>query len=480
MTETTTEDLLRKYDAALGATRLRYCPWYPHPKQEWFLMLDALEVFYGGAAGPGKSVALLMAALQYVDVPGYHAVLFRRTYRDLALPGALMDVAAQWLTTTDARWKGLDATWTFPSGATLTFAYLSNEGDKRRYAGAAFQFIGFDECTDFTESQVLFLYSRLRQPDDVDPDRPLPASPDGLTVADVPLRFRLASNPGGPGHDWVDRRYGLSDPSTRHVDEDSGQPVITLAARAADNPSLNWASYLRSMAHLPEVEQQRLIDGDWAAKEGGTLFHPERIAWHDSLDDCLAAITDDPAQPAKVLREVRFWDMAGTEVSEGEDPDYTVGTRLAYLSNGQYLIRDVVRFRYDPGRTKQTILATAMADGRLVQIRQVQDPGSAGKHVNWDYQRALRGFNFGGIKESGDKQQRAWAAAATIDNGNMHGIRGEWVSSWLDEVRRFPKVSHDDQVDSLSGGYNDLAVMGTGTMRASSTRRSGLVPMRRR
>src|SRR4051812_27808590 len=70
-----------------------YCPHDPseNPKQAAFLVCPNLEAFYGGAAGGGKSDALLAGGLEYVDVPGYAAILFRRTYADLALPGALMD-----------------------------------------------------------------------------------------------------------------------------------------------------------------------------------------------------------------------------------------------------------------------------------------------------------------------------------------------------------------------------------------------------
>src|SRR5690349_23466030 len=106
--------------------------WSPHTpteRQKLFLDLTCLEAFYGGAAGGGKSDALLMAALQYVDVPGYAAILFRRTYTDLALPGGLIDRAAEWLSPTDAHWSGTTATWTFPSGATLSFGYLKTEDD---------------------------------------------------------------------------------------------------------------------------------------------------------------------------------------------------------------------------------------------------------------------------------------------------------------------------------------------------------------
>ena len=121
-------------------------------------MLDTEEAFYGGAAGGGKSDCLLMAALQYVDIPDYAAILFRKTYADLTLPGALMDRARDWLSGTDARWKDEEKTWLFPSGASITFGYLENEQDKFRYKSAEFQFCGFDELTQFSETQYTYLF----------------------------------------------------------------------------------------------------------------------------------------------------------------------------------------------------------------------------------------------------------------------------------------------------------------------------------
>src|SRR5262249_41071469 len=125
----------------------RYCPHLPTPKQLAFLAMDDEEVFYGGAAGPGKSTALLMGALQYVDVPDYAALILRRTYADLALPGAIMDMAFEWLAPTPARWQAGLKTWRFPSGATVTFGHLQHEEQKRRYASAEFQYVAFDELT---------------------------------------------------------------------------------------------------------------------------------------------------------------------------------------------------------------------------------------------------------------------------------------------------------------------------------------------
>ena len=113
----------------------------PTPKQSAFLLMnDTKEILYGGACGGGKSVAQLMAALQFVDIPGYSAILFRKTYADLSLPGALIDMSKQWLMpfveTKEVKWSEKEKQYTFPSGATLNFGYLESENDCYRYQGA--------------------------------------------------------------------------------------------------------------------------------------------------------------------------------------------------------------------------------------------------------------------------------------------------------------------------------------------------------
>lgn len=225
-----------------------WCPQRPHPKQSTFLGLDCLEALFGGAAGPGKSSALLMAALEHVDKQGYSALILRRTFADLSLPGAIMDRSHEWLRGTRATWNGLDKRWTFPSGASLTFGYLDTEKDRYRYQSAEFQFIGFDEATQFPENWYRYLLSRLRR----------------VAGSNVPLRARLGSNPGGIGHAWVHRRFVEStSPERRFV-----PAVLT------DNPHLDVDEYRKSLAQLDETTRRQLEDGVWVQDSSGLVYRP--------------------------------------------------------------------------------------------------------------------------------------------------------------------------------------------------------------
>jgi hypothetical protein len=223
-----------------------YWPHDPHPKQKEFLDLDCLEALYGGAAGGGKTDALLMAALQYAHVPGYNAIIFRRKFTDLSLPSSAMNRAKVWLAPTDAYWIERDKRFTFPSGATLSFGYLDKEDDKFRYASAEFSFISFDELTQFPESWYTFLFSRLRRPETVK----------------SPLRMRAASNPGSIGHDWVKRRFvDRADPT-----------CVFIPAKLDDNPSINATEYELSLSRLDPIVQRQLREGLWVRDDNGLVY----------------------------------------------------------------------------------------------------------------------------------------------------------------------------------------------------------------
>jgi hypothetical protein len=240
----------------------RYCPHTPTPKQQQFLALQTLEALYGGQAGGGKSDALPMGALQYVDVPGFAALLLRRTYADLSLPGALMDRVREWLAPTDARWHADSKTWQFPKGGSITFGYLETDSDIFRYQSAEFQYIGFDELTQFTRRQYTYLISRLRRPD---------GSSDAL--GRVPLRMRAATNPGGIGHRWVMERFGLKRDGT----QTPNHPRPFVPARLSDNAHIDAEAYRRSLAELDSTTRDQLEHGRWVADGHGRIypFDPE-------------------------------------------------------------------------------------------------------------------------------------------------------------------------------------------------------------
>src|SRR5262249_9514350 len=124
------EKITRPYRTRAQVQSWRWVPHVPTPHQQAFLDLTCQEALYGGAAGGGKSNALLMGALRYVDVPGYSALLLRRTYKDLNQPGALMDRAHDWLRDSGAKWDHENKAYHFPSSAVLKFGYLENENDK--------------------------------------------------------------------------------------------------------------------------------------------------------------------------------------------------------------------------------------------------------------------------------------------------------------------------------------------------------------
>lgn len=221
------------------------------PHQAAFLTLPHREALYGGAAGGGKSFALLMAALQYVDVPGYSALILRRTFPQLSQPKMLIPLAREWLGPTDARWNERDKQWTFPSGAVLKFGHVEDEAAVTNYQGGAYHFVGFDELTQFTETQYTYIaFSRQR--------RSLKEKDIG-----VPIRVRSTTNPGGIGATWVKERFGImaSDPP----DADR----IFIPAKVWDNIFLDAQDYAdNSLAHLPEVLRKQFLDGDWGAFEG--------------------------------------------------------------------------------------------------------------------------------------------------------------------------------------------------------------------
>jgi phage terminase large subunit-like protein len=172
------------------------------------------------------------------------------------------------------------------SGATIEFGHLQHESSVLDYQGGGYHRVAYDELTQFSEQQYLYLFSRMRM------------------RKDFPIRMgiRCASNPGGPGHAWVKQRFitqeaeravqalGAYQPSPAGLIFWPAPNRAFVPARVADNPSLDINDYVERMrTHLPPVLRERLLNGDWSIVEDAVI----RIDWlryYDTRGEVLSAL----------------------------------------------------------------------------------------------------------------------------------------------------------------------------------------------
>ena len=230
-----------------GPLRLRNCPLTPTPRQEAFLLLDAFEVFFGGAAAGGKSAALLMAALQYSDVPGYHALLVRTSLTSLPARKPI-DLSHEGLTGTQAALAGRPAPVALPRPRTQRCRRRDTAGSvtsptkatSPRYAGSSYTYLGFDELTRFEELLLPADAASAPPANRAQPGAPAETAPGSTTYQYASV---ATSNPGGRHHEWV---------RTRFVDQDSRTiGAVFLPSRLEDNAHIDQAAYIETLSHLP-------------------------------------------------------------------------------------------------------------------------------------------------------------------------------------------------------------------------------------
>jgi len=408
-----------------------------------------------------------MTALQYADLPGYHALIIRRNIPDLAMPNALMDRAHAWLGgRKDARWDESKKRWTFARGATLTFGYLDAARDIDRYASAEFQFIGVDELTQFPEKQYLDLFARLRAPacpactlsdehrrhraqvhaqtaSDCPTcnnlERRQVAAPRGrlqhLHAAHIPLRMRSASNPGNIGHEWVKRRF------VTRLGASPGDRLF-VPARLDDNPFINAEEYTKSLMNLDPLTRARILNGDWEARSTRGVLRRE---WFEIVD-C----------PPADLTLIRYWDTAFQKKSTS---DYTVGVKYGISRAGIGYVLDVARMRGTPHEVETFIANVAAQDTRNIRIILQQEPGSGSALWISSMQRGmLQGYPVYADSVRGSKFERSQPFRAAAEAGNLKLLRGVWNDTFLEECEQFSpderEYEHDDQIDAACGAFS--------------------------
>jgi len=317
--------------------------------QTAFLQTPADICIYGGAAGGGKTVGLIFEPLRHVGrVPGFSAVFFRRSTPQITNPGGLWDESLKFY----PRFGGIPhrhtLEWCWRRGGKIKFSHLQLASTVYDWQGAQITLICFDELTHFTAHQFFFMVSRNRSTCGVRPYIRATCNPDADSWVAEFVAWWIDPETGFPIPEragvlryfvrdagkivWADRPEELIQylPPQQDLPPGVDPPrpisVTFIPAKVFDNPALLRVNpqYLAWLESLPLVEHDRLLKGNWKIRPAAGLYFKRE--W--------CAIAD--AAPAELAAVVRYWDLAATEKTELNDPDWTVGIKLGRERNGCY------------------------------------------------------------------------------------------------------------------------------------------------
>ena len=446
--------------------------------QETFLSTSADIAIYGGAAGGGKTYALLLEAVRHTNNPKFGAVIFRRQSIQITQEGGLWDSSYEVyggikgaVPKTSPRYH-----WKFKTGARVGFAHIDGDRDLGKWQGSQIALIGFDELTHFTKKQFFYMMSRNRSASGIDPYIRATCNPDADSwVADF-ISWWIDQDTGYPISErsgiirymvhmndiisWFDTEdEGLDFAKQHGLDEykakKSVKSVTFIASTLQDNKILmeNDPGYLANLLALTEVEKERLLNGNWKIKpSAGSFFKRTQIG------DILTSIPND------IVAICRGWDLAATDEDENKEAAYTAGVLIAKRACGRFLILDVVNKQLKAGDVRKLIMTTTKADNvkyrKYCTVRQrlPQDPGQAGKEQAGSYINMLAGYNVVTRPESGSKESRAEPMAAQWQQGFFDVMEGEWNEEYFNQLESFPESKFKDMVDAGSSAFGEITL----------------------
>lgn len=434
--------------------------------QEKFLMSPADIAIYGGAAGGGKTFALLIECLRHCDNPDFNAVIFRRQANQITNAGGLWDTAVNMYSPLGASFKTNPSPQaTFPSGAKINFNHLQLERDVYSWQGAQIALIAFDELTHFAEKQFVYMMSRNRSTCGVKPYIRATTNPDADSwVADF-LSWWIDQETGYPIVERsgviryfyrLDGAFLWGDSIDELVDKYSADPklcksVTFIMSSIYDNKILLEANpeYLANLNGLDVVEKERLLKGNWKIRpSAGLYFKRENVRIVQTI-------------PGRLISVCRSWDLAATEITaENKNPDRTAGVLMGRLKSGEFIVLDVIRRAANAADVRRMIVQTAKADRAdygLHTITLPQDPGQAGKDQAATYIKALAGHKVRTAPVTGSKIVRSVPFSSQWQGGNVLLLAGDWNNEYLQELEGFPDALHDDMVDASSDAFKQVA-----------------------
>ena len=444
--------------------------------QEKFLSTEADIAIFGGAAGGGKSYALLLEPLRHVTTnTRFAAVFFRRNTTHIRNPGGLWDGSNKVYPQTGAVPLQQPLEWKWFGGGKIKMAHLENESTVNDWQGSEIPLILFDELTHFSAGQFWYMFSRNRSMSGVKGYIRASTNPDPDSWVAEFISWWINQDTGYAIEErsgkirwfirvndhlfWTDtkdemmQKHGVKDdkgellPET-HYDQIQPKSLTFILSKLTDNKALMQEdpSYMGNLKAMSLVMRERLLQGNWKIKAAAGLYFKR------------TDVTILETMPTDVVKWVRRWDLAATEACESNpDPDYTAGVLMGRRANGRYLIANVVRERKRSHEVRQIVQRVAILDPEGTKIVIPQDPGQAGKEQIESYISYLSGFSVYGVLEKGDKELRADPFAAQWQAGNVDILKGYWNDAFFSEMEQFPtKGVHDDQVDGSSGAFKEL------------------------
>lgn len=424
------------------------------PQRE-FLISKADIVIYGGAAGGGKSWALLMECLRHRKVPGFSAVIFRRNSTQVRNPGGLWDTSCELFPHADGVPKESTLEWDFYGKGKVKFAHLEHEKTRFDWQGSQVVLFGFDELTHFSWAQFVYMLSRNRSTCGIKPYIRATTNPDPDSWVrrfiswwiDEVSGYAIPSRNGKVRWFFIQNDQTIWGSSREELLEKDPhclpKSVSFIASTVHDNKILleKDPGYLANLKALPRFEREQLLMGNWNVRPTAGMF------FQRSFFETVKAV------PKGGTKVVRYWDRAATKKTENNDPDYTVGLRLEKDKNNILYVTDMVRIQQSPLGVQSAIKNTASQDGISVRIGVEQDPGQAGVSEADYLVRMLQGYNVKTFKATQDKVTRALPVSSQAEAGNIKLLQAPWNEDFLRELENFPEGGHDDIVDALSGAF---------------------------
>jgi len=335
---------------------------------------------------------------------------------------------------------------------------MQHEQDRTEWDGAQVPLFGFDQLEHFTRKQFFYMLSRNRTTCGVNPYIRATCNPDPDHWLRDFMRWWIDDDSGLPiierggiirwfivvdeNVHWADSPEDLTDSVGADVRPKS---FTFIPGKVHDNKILlaKDPNYLANLEALSWVDRQRLLYGNWNAREtAGSIFRRE---WFNVVG----------ASPA-LVDTVRYWDRAATDAQNASKrSSWTAGVKMGLDGHGQYFVLDVVRFHGSPLDVENRIKNVASQDGRDTRVGIEQDPGQAGKAEALVHVRNLAGNNVltNTVRES--KGTRAKPLSAQVEAGNVQVVRGSWNDAYLREMENFDASDRcvADQVDASSGAF---------------------------